>query len=161
LSINELKQTLASLYKRKGKKSLNPKDLELLASMELRWFEPNDTRRLIEIAQRLGILLETEHGLEPNFDINSIQIPVGFRPSNKLIQNLEKNQESLFMQLVNLVCLETGLEQSQVIADINKKQAKLNDYLLLEGVAVLYAKEKNVDVDNFIPLLKEKILSEN
>ncbi len=160
MSIKILKQTLASLYKRKGKNSLKPKDLELLASMELRWFEPNDTRKLIEIAQNLGLLVDTEHGLEPNFDIKSIEIPFGFRPINDLILNLEKDQQSLFMQVVNHICLKTGLEEGQVIAEINQKQAKLNDYLTLEAVAILYGKEKNVDVDNFITLIRDKIIHE-
>jgi hypothetical protein len=154
-----MQQTLASLYKRKGKNILDPKDLELLASLELRWFEPNDARRLVEIALNLGLLEETAEGIKPKFDYVSMEIPFGFRPPKDLISSLEQENESLFMQIVNHICLKSGLDQNQVIADINSKQTKSNDYFKIEAIAILYAKENGVDVDDFIPKVKEYLLS--
>ena len=76
MSVTVLQQTLASLYKRKGKDIINSKDLELLASMELRWFEPGDAKKLIETAVSLGLLKETTDGLKPTFEFESMEIPL-------------------------------------------------------------------------------------
>lgn len=158
MSVIVLKQIIASLYKRKGKDILEAKEMELLISMELRWFDPNETRKLIEHAQAFGLLEEVEDGLKPNFDFNSIEIPLGFRPPKDLLPTLEQEQDSLFMQIVNHICMKTQMEPNQIIADINKKQSKFDDYILLEVLALLYAKELDVNIDEFIPNVKKVIL---
>ena len=125
---------------------MNSKDLELLASLELRWYEPKDARKLVQIAKANGLLEETENGLKPTFKLTEVEIPFGFRPPKELLIELEQDQDSLFMQIVNKICLKTGLDEQQVIGEINKKQLKLFEYVSLDTVAILYAGEHVVDV---------------
>ena len=80
MTIDIFQQAIASLYKRKSKNILPARELELLASMELRWFEPAEARKLIELAKNMGVLEDTGDGLKPTFDTNSIDIPLGFKP---------------------------------------------------------------------------------
>ena len=63
------------------------------------------------------------------------------------------------MQIVNHISISTGLAEKEIVAEINEKQVKLNDYLTLETLAILYGKSKDVDVDSFIPVVKSKLLS--
>jgi hypothetical protein len=160
LSIIILKQVIASLFKRKNSAVVPANDLELLASMELRWFDPADARKLVELAVSQNLLEETETGLKTKFEIDSIEIPLGFKPPKDLLTALELSKESLFMQLVNQISLDSGIEPNQIIADINDKQSKFQEYLTLEVIALLYGKEKEVDVDKFIPEIKSKLLSD-
>ena len=159
MSIVVLQQTIASLFKRKGKAVVPAKELELLASMELRWFEPTEMRKLINLATDLGLLEETGDGLKTMFDHNSTEIPIGFKPPKDLLTALDHDLESLFMQIVNHICLVSGLEQKKVIGEINKKQAELEEYVTLEVLAILYAKQKNIDVDKYIPMVKDQLIS--
>ena len=62
------------------------------------------------------------------------------------------------MKLVNKICINTGLREEEVIAEINKRQVEMQDYVSLEVIAILFAKEKNVDVDDFFKPTIEKIL---
>lgn len=159
MTIDILQQAIASLYKRKNKDVLKEKELELLASMELRWFEPAEARKIVNLALKLGLLSQTSTGLKPSFNHKSIEIPLGFKPPKDLLTNLEQENESLFMQIVNQICLSTGLEQQQVIAEINSRQEKLQGFVTLEVIAILYGKEKAVDVDRFIPDVENKLLA--
>ncbi len=158
MSIQILKQTLASLFKRKSAEVVKPKELEMLISMELRWFEPNDARKLVELSKDLGLLIEYDLGLKPDFDYLSVNIPIGFRPPKNLLLEFKHDQESLFMQIVNQICLTTSLSEEQVIAEINKLQTDLNEMATLETVAILYADKKGVDVKSHIEIVKKKLL---
>ncbi len=159
MSILLFQQTLASLFKRKSKDVLQAKELELLASMELRWFEPADARKLVEIALSLGLLEETEAGLIPKFEFETLEIPIGFQPPKDLLSELEHEHESLFMRMVNRISLATGMESTQIISEINQKQAEKQEYLTLDVLAILYGKAKDVDMDKYMPEVENKILS--
>ena len=159
MSITALQQVIASLYKRKSKAVISARDLELLASMELRWFEPADARKLIARAIQLGLLEETTGGLKATFDIGSLEIPLGFKPSTELLSGLEENNESLFMQMVNQISMATGLSPEKVTAEINERQKKTEDYITLEVLALLYGKTKGVEMDRFVPIIKKQLVA--
>ena len=159
MSILVLQQMISSLYKRKGKDVVSARDLELLASMELRWFDPNDARKILERAISLGLLQDSGDGLKTTFDHTSVELPLGFRPPKNLLDTLEDESESIFMQLVNQISMTTSQKPEDIIADINQKQANTEGYLTLEVLAILYGKSKGVDVDRFVPMVKSKLLS--
>jgi hypothetical protein len=152
-----LQQTIASLFKRKGRESINQKELELLVSMELRWFKPGEAKRIIEQSKMAGLLIQDGDDLKPNFDITNIEIPIGFRPPKDLLIDLEEDQDSIFMQIVNQICLNTGMDETKVIAEINSKQAQMENYVTLEVIAILFAKKHDVDVNRFIDQVENKL----
>ena len=159
MSILILQQTLASLFKRISKNIVPAKDLELLASMELRWFEPAEARKLIEVAISMSLLEELGSGLKTTFDYTSITIPLGFKPPKNLLDELSHERESLFVQMVNHINITSGIERQKIIAEINDKQAKVKEYLTLEVLAILYGQSHGINMDKFIPEVKSKILS--
>lgn len=159
MSVTILQQTIASLFKRKGAKEIPSRDLELLASMELRWFEPKDARKIMESAIKLGLLNEHGNKLKITFDYNTINIPIAFKPPKDLYEQLNQDNQSLFMQIVNHISISTDIPEKDIIAEINEKQQRANDYLTLETLAILYGKSKDVDVDSFIPVVKSKLFS--
>ena len=159
MSLEVLKQTIASLYKRKGKEVFGAKELEMLASMELRWFEPQDARMLVEAAINMNLLEEIKGGLKINFDYKTIDIPFGFKPPKDLMKEVSHDQDSLFMRIVNQVCLLTDMRQNQVIAEINAKHTKFEDFLLLDVIAILYASDHGVDISEYVKEIKEIIIN--
>ena len=159
MSVTILQQTIASLFKRKGVEEILTRDLELLPSMELRWFEPKDARKILESAVKFGLLEEHDATLKITFDYNSVTIPFAFKPPKDLLDMLSQDNESIFMQIVNHICISTGLSEKEIVAEINEKQVNSNDYLTLETLAILYGKSKDVDVDRFIPVVKSKLFS--
>jgi hypothetical protein len=126
--------------------------------MELRWFEPIDARKFIELSKNMGLLVEADSGLSTGFDLSSIEVPIGFRPSKDILIDLEQDNKTIFMQLVNKICINTGLKEEEIIAEINKRQVEMHDYVSIEVIAILFAKEKNVDVEDFFKPTIDKIL---
>ena len=114
---------------------------------------------MLERAISLGLLQEIGDGLKTTFDHTSVEIPLGFRPPKDLLDGLDEDSESIFMQLVNHISMTTKQKPEDIIADINQKQAKTEGYLTLEVLAILYGKSKGVDVERFVPMVKSKLLS--
>jgi hypothetical protein len=159
LSIKIVQQTIASLFKRKSSEVIPAKQLELLASMELRWFDPKDARALVDHAVSVGLLEMTENGLKTTFDLQALEIPMGFKPPKDLVESLEDEDNSLFIQLVNQISITSGMESEDIIANINEMQENAKNFFTIETLAILYGKELGIDMDRFIPEVKSKLLS--
>ena len=159
MSIKTVQQTIASLFKRKGSEVVPTKQLELLASMELRWFEPKDARALIDHAISNGLLEETENGLKTTFNVQELELPLDFKPPKDLVESLEDEEESLFMQMVNQISITSAQEPKEIIANINEMQEKAKNFFTIETLALLYGKKFNVNMDRFIPEVKSTLLS--
>ncbi|MCK5559669.1 MAG: DUF2240 family protein [Thermoplasmata archaeon] len=100
MTISETKRVVKFLFERNGKSELTEQQLELTASMELRWFTPTNAKRLIEIARDLEILKSTdEDTLVLNFDPAEIKIPMGFKPHENLLEKLEDKYKELSAQI--------------------------------------------------------------
>ena len=159
MSIKTVQQTIASLFKRKGSEAIPAKQLELLASMELRWFEPKDARALIDHAVSIGLLEKTETGLKTTLDVQKLEIPLGFKPSSDLVDSLEDEEDSLFMKMVNQISITSDMESKEIIANINEMQENAKNFFTIETLAILYGKELGVNMDRFIPEVKSTLLS--
>ena len=54
--------------------------------MDFRWFSPADAKRFVALGRQAGLLIETaENKLAPGFDLSSVEVPIGFKPSKELL----------------------------------------------------------------------------
>ena len=166
------------LFERSGKAEPTEHQLELAASMELRWFTPKQAKKLLEYAGKLKLFESDDEGkLVLNFNPEDIQIPVGFKPHEDLIDKLELKldelveerqgelalqtqpektepesedevQEDLFMRIITRITEDKGLEKTDVISRINKKQREID--LEIEVLALLVAQDLGVDVKELV-----------
>jgi hypothetical protein len=139
--------------------------------MELRWFTPKQAKKLLDYAGKLNLFgSDDESKLVLNFDPDDIQIPVGFKPHEDLIDKLElkldelvkeredetalqtesgktepdSGNEDLFMRIIARIAEDQELEKTDVISRINKRQRKID--LEIEVLALLVAQDFGVDV---------------
>jgi len=142
--MNQLKQTIAFLFRRKGKEVLSEKEFSLSLSMDTHWFSPKESSQLIEKALSSKLLIKTEKGLKPNFDYKKIEIPSDFKPSKDILEYTE----DVFLSIVNGVSEKTGMDKKNIIAEINRRQDELN--IEIEAVALLLARKYNLDISKFL-----------
>lgn len=83
--MSDLLRTLAFAYRRKGANAIPGGDLRLLLAYDLRWFAPEDAKRVVQRAIEIGVLREDNGALVPAFDVASIEIPINFRPSASVL----------------------------------------------------------------------------
>ncbi|HVM45509.1 MAG TPA: DUF2240 family protein [Candidatus Thermoplasmatota archaeon] len=79
--MSDLARAIAFAYRRKGVDAMPGGDLRLLLAYDLRWFAPEDAKRVVQRAIEVGLLRDESGALRPAFDARGIDIPLNFRPS--------------------------------------------------------------------------------
>lgn len=141
--MSDLTYTVSMPFKRKGKDALKDTEFILALSLDLKWFNPEQAKMVLNDAQRSGLLKREGEMVRPSFDISSIEIPSGWKPVT-----LEK--KTIFDMIIERIILGTGIEKRKVIAMINKKQEELSKQVVIEVSAILVAVENGVMVDDLI-----------
>ncbi len=156
IAIGELETCLAVLFKRKGKNVMTETEFMLTVSFDYRWFTPKEAQMLLDVSVKKGLLVRTEEFLKPSFDIKDIEASLSFRPS-KAVLSAEKEEVSIFAQLVQLISDKGGLKKRDAVARINRTQERLG--VDVEVAAVLVARDLGIDVAAYLEPVKKEILS--
>ncbi len=153
--MGELETCLAVLFKRKGKNVMTETEFMLTVSFDYRWFTPKEAQTLLDVSVKKGLLVRTEEFLKPSFDIKDIEASLSFRPS-KAVLSAEKEEVSIFAQLVQLISDKGGLKKRDAVARINRTQERLG--VDVEVAAVLVAQDLGLDVTTYLEPVKKEIL---
>lgn len=151
--MEELRKTVALVFRQAGKDALDEKDFKLTVSMKLKWFSPGEAKELLGTARKAGLLKKKGKAFLPTFDIGGVEIPVDFKPDKKV---LELQETPLFSKVVDTVASETEQERTTIVAKINKKQEKLG--IDVRVVALMVARESGVDVGPFLEETEEHVV---
>lgn len=151
---------IAFLFKRSGKSKLKESEIYLPLSLELGWFPTKDARQFIEYAIKQKLLTKKEGLLTPSFDVEKIDIPVGFSPSKSTF-NVEESkvEEDVFQKIVNRIIEKTNHTYEEIIKEI--KQIQEEKKIIPEVAALLLAKEFNIDVEDSFDAVEKIIFREN
>ncbi|WP_456368547.1 DUF2240 family protein [Geoglobus sp.] len=148
-----LKETIASAFRAKGKRSMDRKEITYTLSFDLKYFSHETSKRVVEVAEKKGLLKQTEEGLEPSFDVNEVEISPDFKPDvGRIFQ-----EETVFDRIVEKISSTTGKSKPEIIREVNRKQLDLGNVLDVEVVALIYGLEQGVEVKEFIPDVKREI----
>lgn len=150
---------LSFLFKRSGKESLKFSDLYLALSMDLNWFTPADAKAFVNMALEDNLITIKDDLIKPSFDINKIDVPIGFSPSKFVFEEkrkkIAKKKEDVLNKIIKQIVNETNLNNQQVTEKINAIAEEKN--ITDEVAAILIGKEYNLKFDDFIEELEEKI----
>jgi hypothetical protein len=152
--VEELRRTIALLFRRKGGSTLSEKEFVLSASMDLRWFPPRDGQRLLQAGVE-SRLLQVEGGhVSPTFDVAAVEVPLDFRPSPSIFE--VKRVQDPFLAIVERVQAATGGDPKIFVAQVNEVQGRLGVHA--EAAALLVARAWGVEVSDLYPIVGELIL---
>ena len=150
---------LSFLFKRSGKESLKFSDLYLALSMDLYWFTPADAKTFVNMALDETLLTKKGDLIKPSFDVNKINVPIGFYPSKLVFEEkkeeISKKNEEVLNKLIKQIVEETNLNEQQVAEKINIIAKEKN--IIDEVAALLFCKEHDIKFDDFIEEIEEKI----
>ena len=145
-----LRQTIASAFKSKGKRRMSISELIYTLSLDLKWFSHEISKKVVERALELGILVKEEGDVEPAFDLNEMDIPPNFRPDIRRVLS-----SSVFDEVVADISFKTGKTVPEVIAEINQLQEKFNYMLEIEVVALILARKYGIDITPYLRRLEK------
>jgi len=146
-----LRTVIAAAFKSKGKKAISKSELNYALSFDLKWFTHEKSKQIVNTAIEKGLLAEEGDKIRPTFDIDKVEIPLGFKPDlKKLISN------TIFDEIVWEISEKTGKDVSEITSMINRMQEKLENLLNVEVVALIIARSYGIDVKKYI----EKVWAE-
>jgi hypothetical protein len=147
-----LRTIIAAVFRSRGKRKLSKSELTYILSFDLKWFSHDKSREIVELAEEQGLLHKKNGDLAPSFNLESIEIPLDFKP------DLKKITSSTFNKITQEVGERSGKRLSEVVAIINKKQDELENLLDVEVVALLVAKQFGVEVGKYIDSVWQEVL---
>ena len=148
-----LKKTIASAFKLKGKSEMEKSELTYTLSFDLKFFSHETSKKVVELAERRGVI-KVEGGIvKPNFNLSEIKIDDSFKPD---IQKLFNN--GLFDKIVRDICDKKGKEFPEIIKIINKKQMELGNILDVEVVPLIVAAEEGIDIEIYLKEVEDEVL---
>ncbi len=153
--MEELKKTIALLFKRKGSSQMTEKEFVFSASMDLRWFPPKDSQQLLDVAVSRGVVTLDKGQISPNFDTSTVDIPLDFTPTTAVFDVPAK--EDLFSQILDHILASLNIERKEAISRINAVQEKMG--VEIEVAALLAGEALGVDMSGFIDNVGKDILT--
>ena len=111
----------------------------------------------MEISEEYGLVSIDDDTVSANFNFHDIQIPMGFEPPKDLLEKEVK--KDVFSMILDEIVNKTDLNKQKVMAQVNKKQDKLN--INIKTALLLVAQENDVDLENkkeYIKKIEEEIL---
>ena len=150
-----LKKTIASAFKFKGMGEMELSELIYTLSFDLKFFSHETSKKVVEHAERRGILRVEGDRVKPNFDLSEIEVEEDFKPDIQRILS-----EGVFDEIVREICDKTGREYPEVIKAVNRKQIELGNILDVEVVALIVAAEEGVDIGKYVEKVENEIFGE-
>src|SRR5437016_13228704 len=83
--MDELRDAIALLFKRKGRDELSEREFVLSASMDMHWFPPRDAQRLLQLGLETKLLESQGGAIRPAFDVSAVEVPRDYVPTSAIL----------------------------------------------------------------------------
>ena len=157
--VSESEAIIAFLFKRSGKEKMSFSDLYLTLSMELNWCPPEAAKTFVDTAVKQKLLSKNDEIVKPNFDIDKISVPLGFRPSKKIFEEKEitklDKEKDIAKTLLRRIAENTGLDEKKIINEVKEIEREKN--ITFEVAALLVGKNHDVLLGTFYDIIEEKL----
>jgi hypothetical protein len=154
---------IAFVFKRSGKTEINFSDFYLILSVDLKWFTPEAAKAFTDQMVKQKLLKKKEGELAPTFEINKIEVPLGFRPSKQILKDgaTEPKEEKviegkILQKIVEKIMKKSKLDNTSVLRKIEETSLEKN--VTKEVAALLLGKKYGIDLDDFYDEIEKKIV---
>jgi len=145
-----LRLTIASAFKSKGKRKMTISELIYTLSLDLKWFSHEISKKVVERALDMGIIVKENGDVVLGFDLNEINIPPNFKPDIRRVLS-----SSVFDEVVADISFKSGKSVPEVIAEVNQLQEKFNYLLEIEVVALILARKHGIDIAPYLRRIRK------
>ncbi len=151
--VDELTLVVAAPFKKNAVLSLSMRDFEFALSFDLKWMSPDEASKVRDLAIKSRLLTLVDGMLKPVFDLDTTDIPHGFKPQVDLFR-----EKTLPEQIMAHISATTGMGLRDIAAKINAKQEQLSDLVDIEVATLLVAKEMGCDIDPFYEQVHDAVI---
>jgi len=149
-----LEIAVAAPFKHMRKERLQRSEFIFYVAIDRKWMNKEQANRLLERAMEEG-LVEIDGGtIRPLFDLASVEIPLGFKPTSDLLTGAESPCDDLIAR----IAAATGKPAREIAAEINQViSGDFDGNLRLEAAAVIVAKRYRVQFEDKLPALEKSV----
>ncbi len=147
-----LRVAVAAPFKDRGTDRLRENEFVVALSLDRRWFSPDQSKRLVDVATREGLLERDGPRLRLAVDPGEVTVPDGFVPDDDVLA-----ERSAFERVLDAL-VAAGQEKHEAVGGINALQRDLE--LTIEAAAIVYARRQGVDVADVAPDARETLLED-
>jgi len=151
--VDELTLVVAAPFKKNAVSSLSMRDFEFALSFDLKWMSPDEASKVRDLAIKSRLLALVDGMLKPVFDLDTTDIPHGFKPQVDLFR-----EKTLPEQIMAHISATTGMGLRDIAAKINAKQEQLSDLVDIEVATLLVAKEMGCDIEPFYSQVHDAVI---
>ncbi|MEF8848567.1 MAG: DUF2240 family protein [Candidatus Thermoplasmatota archaeon] len=153
---SEEKILISFLFKRTGKQEMKNSEMYLSISMDLKWCNPKQAKSFIESAVNKDLLKKKNDLLKPNFNIEKIEIPVGFEPSENFFEEFKQNKSiKKDGNLIEEISVHLDKNQKEVIKEIDDLAKRKN--IDFKVASLLKGKETGVEIKKYLDTYEKEL----
>ena len=146
--------TIAAPFRHTRKDRLKKNEIVYYLAFDRKWMSIEQANVILKRALDEGLIGYEGEMLAPKFDIRSVEVPIGFKPSQSVFE-LNDPVQSLIDQVVK----SSGRQETEIVAEMNRMKSKdFDDLLRPEAAVIILAKRYGVPVGEHIVALKENLL---
>ncbi|HVP93548.1 MAG TPA: DUF2240 family protein [Methanoregulaceae archaeon] len=146
--------TIAAPFRHTRKDRLKKNEVVYYLAFDRKWMSIEQANTILKRALDEGLIAYDGEMLAPNFDINTVEIPIGFKPSSAVFEVYDP-----VSSLIDRIVKQTGKKETEIVSEMNLMTAKDFDNLLMpEAAVVILAKRYNTRFSDLLSDLKEHLL---
>jgi hypothetical protein len=149
--------TLAAPFRHARKERLKKNEIIYFLAFDRHWMNIEQANLLLSRADEEGLIEYEGDMIRPTFDISSVEIPIGFKPSSAIFERSDPYQD-----LLGRIVAETEQPAHIVVSEMNALiQKDFDGNIRPEAAIVILAKKSNVDFEDMLPALRDQILKKD
>jgi hypothetical protein len=123
-------------------------------AFERGWMNIEQANLLLARAKEEGLISYEGDLIRPLFDVQSIEIPLGFKPSASVFRKSDPQEE-----LLQRIAVEKNMPLTVVVAEMNAIiSQEFDGQIRPEGAVIILAKRHGVEYSDLLPTLRENVL---
>ncbi|MDD1707559.1 MAG: DUF2240 family protein [Methanoregulaceae archaeon] len=146
--------TIAAPFRHTRKEQLKKNEIVYYLAFERGWMNIEQANLLLARAKEEGLIAYEADMIRPLFDVQSIEIPLGFKPSASVFRKSDPQEE-----LMQRIAGQRNMPLTLVVAEMNAIISKEFDgHIRPEGAIIILAKRHGVECSDLLPALRENVL---
>ncbi|MDD1706542.1 MAG: DUF2240 family protein [Methanoregulaceae archaeon] len=146
--------TIAAPFRHTRKEQLKKNEIVYYLAFERGWMNIEQANLLLARATEEGLIAYDGDMIRPLFDVQSIEIPLGFKPLASVFRKSDPQEE-----LMQRIAAEKNMPLTLVVAEMNAIiSQEFDGHIRPEGAVVILAKRHGVECSDLLPALRENVL---
>jgi hypothetical protein len=146
--------TIAAPFRHTRKDRLKKNEIVYYLAFDRKWMSIEQANLLLDRAMEEGLIAYEGDMIRPLFDINEVEIPLGFKPSSGIFKRVDPVQ-SIIDRIADL----TGRSAPSIVAELNQLiEQQFDGKIRPEAAIILIAKKNRVPFEDTLSALEEQVL---